>query len=90
MIPYILIGLIRAHAIGWKIAVTAEVFVSADGIGFMINNFYKLIDNSRLFACVIIVVINGVFFDFLLIRLKGFLFKNYETTTFNNIFNKKI
>ena len=76
--PYILIGVVRANAVAWKLAVTAEVFIAVDGLGFMINNYYKRLATSKLFAVVFIVILIGFFFDRVLSLLKARLFANYE------------
>ncbi|MGM5482985.1 MAG: ABC transporter permease [Nanobdellota archaeon] len=66
IIPQLLIGTIRSHAVAWKIVVTAEVFISINGLGFMLNNYFKMIDISNLFATIIIIVLMGSFTDTLL------------------------
>ena len=61
--PHVLIGLIRSNAVAWKIVVTAEIFISVNGLGFMVNNYYKLINMVNLFATVLIIILIGLFFD---------------------------
>lgn len=63
VVPHILIGMIRAHAIAWKIVILAEIFVAVDGLGYMVHNYYRLLDLPKFFAVVLIIVILGLVTD---------------------------
>jgi ABC-type nitrate/sulfonate/bicarbonate transport system permease component len=83
LVPYSIIGIVRSNAVAWKIAVTAEVFVAVDGLGFMVANYYRLLNGARLFATVLIIIIIGVISDWLIKKLKSSILKNYETVSNN-------
>ncbi|NOQ55322.1 MAG: ABC transporter permease subunit [Nanohaloarchaea archaeon] len=70
ILPHLLIGLIRSNAVAWKIVVTAELFISINGLGFMINNYYKMLDIQKLFATVLIIILIGLIFDQIFKHLK--------------------
>jgi len=63
LIPHVLVGLIRSNAIAWKIVVTAEIFISVDGLGYMVNNYYHLLNIPKLFATVLIIIFIGLVLD---------------------------
>ncbi len=63
ILPHLLIGLIRTNAIAWKIVVTAELFISVNGLGFMVNNYYRMLNIPKLFATVLMIVLIGLIFD---------------------------
>jgi ABC-type nitrate/sulfonate/bicarbonate transport system permease component len=83
LIPYILIGIIRSNAIAWKIAITAEVFIATSGLGFMINNYYKTLAISDLFAVVFLIIFIGIVLDYLIKKLRKKIYQNHETINFN-------
>ncbi len=86
LIPYILIGAIRANAVAWKIAVTAEVFVAVDGLGFMVNDYYRRLNSPKLFATVLIIILAGLFFDQLIKLIRSKVFVSYDTIDINKKF----
>jgi len=65
VMPPFFMGIIRSNAIAWKIVVTAEIFIGTNGLGFMVNNYYRLINIPKLFATVLLIIIIGLSMDYL-------------------------
>jgi len=86
LIPYTWIGIIRSNAIAWKLAVTAEVFIALDGLGFMVSTYYRMHKTAKLFATVFIIILIGFFFDQLIKTVKNKYFANYDTINTNKKF----
>ena len=76
--PYIANGFIRAHAIAWKIVITAELFVVSEGIGYLLNNYYRLMQFEKLFGVTIIIVIIGMVFDYGIRKIKEAYIRDYN------------
>jgi ABC-type nitrate/sulfonate/bicarbonate transport system permease component len=66
LMPPILLGMIRSNAVAWKIVVTAELFIGTNGLGFMVNHYYRMLDTPKLFAVVLITIVIGLSADWLL------------------------
>jgi sulfonate transport system permease protein len=66
MMPPIFLGIIRSNAVAWKIVVTAELFIGTNGLGFMVNNYYRLLNIPKLFAVVLLIVLIGLVIDWIL------------------------
>lgn len=66
VMPQFFMGIIRSNAIAWKVVVTAEIFIGTNGLGFMVNNYYRLINMPKLFATVLIIIIIGLVIDYIL------------------------
>ena len=69
--PYIFAGLIRAHATAWEIVATAEVFLALDGIGYLIQNQFRLLNLPELFSLVILLLVTALISDRILRLLKS-------------------
>ena len=61
--PPFFMGIIRSNAIAWKVVVTAEIFIGTNGLGFMVNNYYRLINMPKLFATVLLIILIGLVMD---------------------------
>lgn len=63
-------------AIVWMFVVTVEsVLASAGGIGFLIKNNDKNGDSGKVIALQIIIVLIGIFLDFILTKLRKLMFR---------------
>ena len=78
VMPPFFMGIIRSNAIAWKVVVTAEIFIGTNGLGFMVNNYYRLINMPKLFATVFLIILIGLGMDFIL-RYIHRRFLNYDT-----------
>lgn len=65
IMPPFFLGVIRSNAVAWKIVVTAEIFIGTNGLGFMVNNYYRLINIPKLFATVLLIIIIGLSMDWI-------------------------
>lgn len=63
-------------AIVWMMLVTVEsILVAAGGLGFLIKNNDKLGDAGKVIALQIIIVLVGLFLDFILTKLRKLIFR---------------
>jgi len=76
IMPPFFMGIIRSNAIAWKVVVTAEIFIGTNGLGFMVNNYYRLINMPKLFATVLLIIIIGLVIDYILRYVHRRLFTN--------------
>lgn len=69
--------LIRQNlAIVWMMLVTVEsILVAAGGLGFLIKNNDKLGDNGKVIALQIIIILLGLFLDFVITKLRKLIFR---------------
>ena len=81
IIPYITNGFVRAHAVAWKVVITAELFVVAKGLGYLLNNYFRLMEFEKLFGITIIIICIGLLFDFMVRKLKEVHVRDYNKTT---------
>lgn len=70
---YIFAGLIRAHATAWEIVATAEVFLALNGIGYLIQNQFRLLNLPKLFSLVLLLLLAALASDRVLRLLKSIL-----------------
>jgi|3_EtaG_2_1085321.scaffolds.fasta_scaffold25348_6 ABC-type nitrate/sulfonate/bicarbonate transport system permease component len=78
LIPHVMAGIIRSNAVAWKIVVTAEIFIGASGLGFMINNYFRLLRIDDLFATVLIMFIVGFTMDRILTMIYNKILVRYD------------
>jgi NitT/TauT family transport system permease protein len=69
--PYITNGLIRAHAVAWKVVVTTELFVVAEGLGFLLNQYFKLMQFEKMFGLSLIIILSAMLLDLVLRTIKN-------------------
>jgi NitT/TauT family transport system permease protein len=63
-------------AIVWMMLVTVEsILVAAGGLGFLIKNNDKLGDNGKVIAIQIIIVVLGLFLDFIITKIRKLIFR---------------
>lgn len=84
ILPYIFTGLIRAHATAWDIVATAEVFLALSGLGYLVQNEFRLLDLPDLFALVGIIVIVGLASDRVLRIIKKHVDRRYMEDEYQN------
>jgi len=63
ILPYAMAGFLRAHAVAWDIVATTEIFLATSGLGYLVQNYYRLLDLPKLFATVSIIVVLGLVSD---------------------------
>ena len=79
MLPYIFIGTIRAHATAWDIVATVEVFLALGGMGYLVQNQFRLLNLPKLFALAFILISAGLLSDRILRILKRRIDRRYMT-----------
>lgn len=77
VLPYIFAGLIRTHATAWDIVATAEVFLATSGLGYLVQNEFRLLDLPDLFALVVIILGAGLLSDRVLRVVKSRIDRRY-------------
>lgn len=77
MLPYVFIGLIRSHATSWDIVATVEVFLALGGIGFLVQNQFRLLNLPELFALAFILISAGLLSDRILRLIKRRIDRRY-------------
>ena len=77
LLPYIFGGLVRAHATAWDIVATVEVFLALDGLGYLVQNEFRLLNLPELFSLVILIVLAGLTSDYILHRIKSKIDEKY-------------
>lgn len=77
MLPYIFIGSIRAHATSWDIVATVEVFLALGGMGFLVQNQFRLLNLPELFALAVILISAGLLSDRVLRLVKRRVDRRY-------------
>lgn len=80
---YIFAGMIRAHATAWEIVATAEVFLALDGMGYLIQNQFRLLNLPKLFSLVILLLVSALLSDRILRSLKSKLVQEVESDGFD-------
>lgn len=83
LLPYILAGLLRSHATAWDIVATTEVFLATGGLGYMIQNYYRLLRLPELFSTVLIIVFLGLVSDRILRIIKNKVDKTFMDGEYN-------
>jgi len=78
LVPYIMTGFIRAHAIAWKVIITAELFVVSKGLGYLLNNYFRLMQFDKLFGITIIIVCVGLVSDSIVRKIKKVYIRDYN------------
>ncbi len=63
ILPYMMAGFLRAHAVAWDIVATTEIFLATSGLGYLIQSYYRLLDLPKLFATVFIIIVLGLISD---------------------------
>lgn len=82
LIPYLMNGLIRSHAVAWKVVVTAELFVISQGLGYLLNQYFRFMHFDKMLALSIVILFIAMISDYLLRKGKGVMFRDYNTSTF--------
>ena len=77
VLPYIFIGGIRAHATAWDIVGTVEVFLALGGMGYLVQNQFRLLNLPELFALAIILISAGLISDRILRIIKRQIDRRY-------------
>ncbi|MFQ3308490.1 MAG: ABC-type nitrate/sulfonate/bicarbonate transport system permease component [Candidatus Nanohaloarchaea archaeon] len=77
VIPYVFTGLIRAHASAWDIVATVEVFLALNGLGYLVQNEFRLLNLPNLFALVMIIIAVGLLSDRVLRIIKTRIDRRY-------------
>jgi len=77
MLPYIFIGGIRAHATSWDIVATVEVFLALGGMGYLVQNQFRLLNLPELFALATILISAGLLSDRILRIIKREIDRRY-------------
>lgn len=77
MLPYIFIGGIRAHATSWDIVATVEVFLALGGMGYLVQNQFRLLNLPELFALAVILISAGLLSDRILRVIKKQVDRRY-------------
>ncbi len=77
MLPYIFIGGIRAHATSWDIVATVEVFLALGGMGYLVQNQFRLLNLPELFALATILISAGLLSDRILRIMKKQVDRRY-------------
>ena len=76
--PYIMNGFVRAHAIAWKVVIIAELFVISQGLGYLLNNYFRLMQFEKLFGITIIIILVGLLFDKIVRKIKKVYIRDYN------------
>lgn len=77
VLPYVFTGLIRTHATAWDIVATAEVFLATSGLGYLVQNEFRLLDLPDLFSLVVIIIVSGLISDRALRLAKSSIDRRY-------------
>jgi len=78
VLPYISTGLIRAHATAWDIVGTVEVFLALNGLGYLVQNQFRLLNLPELFSLAALIIVSGLISDRVLRILKSEIDKKYK------------
>jgi len=78
VLPYIFTGLIRAHATAWDIVGTVEVFLALNGLGYLVQNQFRLLNLPELFSLAALIIVSGLISDRVLRILKSEIDKKYK------------
>ena len=78
ILPYIFTGLIRAHASAWDIVGTVEVFLALNGLGYLVQNQFRLLNLPELFSLAAIIIFSGLVSDRILRIIKSRIDKKYK------------
>lgn len=78
VIPYIFTGLIRAHASAWEIVGTVEVFLALNGLGYLVQNQFRLLNLPELFGLATVIIVSGLISDRVLRTFKTRIDRKYK------------
>ena len=78
ILPYIFTGIIRAHASAWDIVGTVEVFLALDGLGYLVQNQFRLLNLPELFGLALIIIVSGLISDRILRIIKNHIDRKYK------------
>lgn len=77
VLPYIFTGLVRSHATAWDIVATVEVFLALSGMGYLVQNQFRLLNLPELFSLALIIIAAGLVSDRVLRFIKTEVDRRY-------------